>query len=736
MPLDGVSPEIFAELARARERIQSPEAAESQRERRLLDRMEEGVLFVSPSGVIRRANPSAAALLGADSDRMAGVPISSLLGEWPADQLASAWRREPEETESGVLDIAPGAHPGSLRIRWFRDPDGFSLFLKPVVETVSEPPVLPEGFSDGWNSPYRDLLDALPVIVIVHGDHRIRFINSAGARILGGADPREFLGINLLEFVHPDAMPIVRERIRNLEKGRINPPRDIRVRLFDGQSRMLQAVSAPFSEGGRPAVLLMAVDVTDRKRAEEELTAIFQNSQAGLVLLRKGRIVNRCNRRFAEILGYENPDALRGLGVRRFHLSDDHFEEFGRLHYQTLRQGAQLQVEYPLRRKDGSAVWCSLSGKALDDGTPPDLDRGVLWVVGDVTRRKVAERAIRDSEERYRTLATHSPTGILLSDGRTIRFVNDAAARLLGADRPENLMGTALLDRIDPEYHPLALRRIQTLLEMGRPVPRVEQTYLRVDGSPMPVEVVAVPLDLAEGRLIYSLFQDITERKAAEKALRDSLREKEVLLREIHHRVKNNMAVVAGLLEMQLGRETEPGVRLLLRDSRSRIGAMSLIHETFYRSGNLAAVPLELYLRRLVDQLFSLYIERSGRVAVEIHAPDIHLSARQAVPAGLAVTELVTNAFKYAFPEGRSGALSIRGIREKSGWLALEVRDDGVGFPAHFNPETAETLGMRLLSLLVDRQLHGHWHWRSGEGVSIFLAWPDADGIAAASQGE
>ncbi|MFP4388638.1 MAG: PAS domain S-box protein, partial [Desulfococcaceae bacterium] len=393
MPLDGVSPEIFAELARARERIQSPEAAESQRERRLLDRMEEGVLFVSPSGVIRRANPSAAALLGADSDRMAGVPISSLLGEWPADQLASAWRREPEETESGVLDIAPGAHPGSLRIRWFRDPDGFSLFLKPVVETVSEPPVLPEGFSDGWNSPYRDLLDALPVIVIVHGDHRIRFINSAGARILGGADPREFLGINLLEFVHPDAMPIVRERIRNLEKGRINPPRDIRVRLFDGQSRMLQAVSAPFSEGGRPAVLLMAVDVTDRKRAEEELTAIFQNSQAGLVLLRKGRIVNRCNRRFAEILGYENPDALRGLGVRRFHLSDDHFEEFGRLHYQTLRQGAQLQVEYPLRRKDGSAVWCSLSGKALDDGTPPDLDRGVLWVVGDVTRRKVAERA-------------------------------------------------------------------------------------------------------------------------------------------------------------------------------------------------------------------------------------------------------------------------------------------------------------------------------------------------------
>jgi PAS domain S-box-containing protein len=703
------------------------------REQRLLDRMEEGVLWVSPTGRVHRANPAAAALLGTQPEGMIGGPLSGLLGEQPAHKLLY---RDMGQTESGVLDIAPHGRSGPLRIRWFRDPDGFSLFLRPAGENVAEPPRLPDvdGLSDGWDSPYRDLLDTLPVIVIVHRDHRIRFINSAGARILGGANPIEFMGLNLLEYVHPEAISVVRERNRNLEKGRINPPRDIRLRLFDGQSRIVQAVSAPFSDGGRPAVLLMAVDVTDRKRAEEELTAIFQNSQVGLALLRNGRIVNRCNPRFAEILGYENPDALRGFGVRRFHLSDEHFEEFGRLHYQTLRQGARLQVEYPLRRKDGSPVWCSLSGKALDDGTPPDLDRGVLWVVSDITQRKAAERAIRDSEERYRTLAIHSPTGILLGDGRTIRFANDAAARLLGADRPESLMGTALLDRIDPEYHPLALRRIQTLLEKGRPVPRVEQTYLRVDGSPMPVEVVAVPLDLAEGRLIYSLFQDITERKAAEKALRDSLREKEVLLREIHHRVKNNMAVIAGLLEMQLGRETEPDVRLLLQDSRSRIGAMSLIHETLYRSDNLAAVPLELYLRRLVDQLFSLYIERSGRVAVEIRAPEIHLNAQQAVPVGLAVTELVTNAFKYAFPEGRSGALSIRGTREKNGWVALEVRDDGVGFSADFNPETAETLGMRLLSLLVNRQLHGQWRWRSEEGVSISLSWPVADGIAAGSR--
>jgi PAS domain S-box-containing protein len=868
---DGAPPEILAELLRARERISALEsAAEARRERRLLGRMAEGFLAAAADGTVRRVNRAAASLLGGNPDRLAGRPLSAVLGSSLARAIWTAVGSEPEGTEV-FISGTPSGCGRFLRARCFRDAEDLSIFLSPAagpvfepvsdsgVEPDSEPGTVPsrpdgEAVPEPQTLPYRELLETLPVIVVIHENRRIRFINSAGAEILGGGDPAEFIGRNVMEMVHPDSLSIVEKRLRNLGAGRINHLADIGIRLPDGRRRTVQAVSAPFAHEGGQAALLMAVDITARKAAEEELAAIFDNSQVGLVLLRNGRVVSRCNRRFAEILGWEDPDALTGLGVRAFHLSQDHFETFGRLHYQTLREGVQLQVDYPLRRKNGALVWCSLSGKALDTETPPDLDRGVLWVVedisarraseaalrrserrfrtlvetmpygvneldvhgrivfansahlaitgysaeglpsvfdlmpdaedqnrlrrrmargpdnhpspetlilrnrtrngklvdvqidwnfitdeagtvtgyvsvvSDITRRKAAERAIQDSEERYRTLATHSPTGILLSDGETIRFANAAAARLLGADRPESLMGTPLLDRVHPEFHPQANQRIQTMLQMGRPVPPAEQRYLRLDGSAMPVEVVAVPLDLAEGRLIYSLFQDITERKAAEKALRASLREKEVLLREIHHRVKNNMAVIAGLLDMQLGQVSAPEVRRLLQDSRSRIGAMSLIHETLYRSENLAAVLLENYLKRLTGQLFSLYAPRSGSVTVEIDAPDIHLPAQQAVHVGLVTTELVTNALKYAFPDGRKGTLSIRSARRPDGWIDLRVRDDGAGFPPGFDPKTATTLGMRLVSLLVNRQLHGRWQWTQHDGVSFHLSWPAVAG--------
>lgn len=340
------------------------------------------------------------------------------------------------------------------------------------------------------------------------------------------------------------------------------------------------------------------------------------------------------------------------------------------------------------------------------------------------------EQAIRDSEERYRTLVTHSPTGILLSDGRIIRFANQKAARLLGADHPDDLLDTRLLDRIAPDFHSAAKNRIRILLKNGTAVPPMEQVYLRMDGSRMPVEAMAVPLKLAEGWRIYSLFQDITERKAAEQALRDSLREKEVLLREIHHRVKNNMAVISGLLEMQLGRVAEPRVREALQESRARIRAMSIIHEILYRSGNLAQVRLEEYLRHLASHLFSLYAPVAGGPRLRISAPDVVLDAHQAVPAGLAITELVTNALKYGYPDGRRGELSLFGTHRPDGWIEVEVRDDGIGLPGDFDPETAGSLGMRLVSLLVTRQLHGRWSWESTNGAVFRLRWPGSVSVA------
>lgn len=849
------SPEILAELARTRRRIETLKtAARENRDaaERALDRMAEGWLLLDAEGRIRRANRAALEFLGAPPDPIPGT----LLSEWVSDLFFETIRDRAAgcgiEAETWRFPSPVGGAP--LRVRSFADSTGFSVFLTPPPLPADESEDAgPDTVFENAERRYRVLLDTLPFIVLIHENRRIVFVNAAGVALLGGNAPADFLGRDVTELVHPDAAPTVRRRLSRLAAGETNPAEDIPLRVPEDDPRTVQAVSTPLREGGNSRTLLVAVDIGARIQAERELAAIFDNSQVGLILLRGGRIVARCNRRLAEILGYDDPETLAGRGVEEFHLSQENFREFGRRYYQSLRDRVRRHIEFPLRRADGTSVWCALSGKALDDASPPDLDRGVLWVVDDISARKAAERAleasenrfrsffhnpsvgcflvtaedvptfidinerlagingaprsehlgktlgeivgegpgpaenearirrilrtgeretfessgrnrrgcavdymghyfplrdeagtvvsvagivmditerkridraIRDSEERFRTLVTHSPTGILLSDGRVVRFANRTAARLLGADRPEALAGRKLFDIVAPEFQTTARERIRALLETGTAVAPMEQAYVRTDGSRIPVEVVAVPLDLAEGRLIYSLFQDITERKVAEEALRASLREKEVLLREIHHRVKNNMAVVSGLLEMQFGQVEEPALRRNLQDSHARIRAMSIIHETLYLSENLAEVPLEDYFRNLCDHLFSLYGSVAAGVRLKIDAADVRLDANQAVPVGLAVTELVTNALKYAFPDGRGGNLTIVGGFRPDGWIELRVRDDGAGLPEGFAPETAGTLGMRLVDLLLTRQLHGRWTWQGNDGAEFRLLWP------------
>ncbi|MCG8634295.1 MAG: response regulator [Desulfobacterales bacterium] len=134
--------------------------------------------------------------------------------------------------------------------------------------------------------------------------------------------------------------------------------------------------------------------------SQEELDSIFRNSQVGLMLLRGGRKLARCNQRIADIFGYAHPDELAGRHMSDFHLSEDRFKDFGDRFYYSLKSGEQIQVEFRLKRKDGSPVWCTLSGKALDNGQPPDLDKGVLWVIDDITSRKIMEEEVREAGER------------------------------------------------------------------------------------------------------------------------------------------------------------------------------------------------------------------------------------------------------------------------------------------------------------------------------------------------
>ncbi len=291
------------------------------------------------------------------------------------------------------------------------------------------------------------------------------------------------------------------------------------------------------------------------------------------------------------------------------------------------------------------------------------------------------------------------------TDGR-IRRANAAAAQALGRSASA-LRGAALGNHFDTD--PLA----------SSAEGAVECTLTPTDGPERTVLVSRSALeraDATQGTLVC-VAQDISERKAAEEKLRRSLEEKEVLLREIHHRVKNNLQVISSLLSAQARDVESPAVEDRFTETQDRIRSMASIHEQLYQSDDLARIEFDAYLEGLLDDLFRSH--RTAHIDRTLAADAQPLSVDQAIPAGLIVNELVTNALEHAFPEGRSGTVAVT-FRADGGTARLTVADDGRG--AEGLDENG-SLGLRLVQGLT-RQLRGTLSTDLDDGVTVTIAFP------------
>ncbi len=370
-------------------------------------------------------------------------------------------------------------------------------------------------------------------------------------------------------------------------------------------------------------------------------------------------------------------------------------------------------------RRDGVEV-------PIEIGLNPVATRAgtlVLASIIDITERKRVEQALRASEERFRMLVEDAPNAMIMvaGDGR-IALVNAAAERLFGAARAA-LMGKPIetlvpegfgRDRPGDEAERGALR--PHAIGSGR-----DLHGLRTDGTRVPIEIGLNPIRTAEGEFVLASIVDITERKRAEEQIAAALREKTVLLNEIHHRVKNNLQVITSLLNLQSGRARDPAVRALINESRDRVQAMALIHQLLFERRDWSLVRLGPYLRRLGDLLSSTY--GRGRIALEVDADEVELDVQRAVPCGLLVNELVTNAFKHAFPGEQNGTIRIELRREGDAEAKLSVSDTGQGLPEELDIERIESLGMQLIPLLAE-QVHGTLRVEPGPGARFELRFP------------
>ena len=320
------------------------------------------------------------------------------------------------------------------------------------------------------------------------------------------------------------------------------------------------------------------------------------------------------------------------------------------------------------------------------------------------TALEESNRALRESEERTRAVLNSALSAVVVidSEGRITEW-NAQAEQMFERTRLEAL-GQKLAETLIPPRHREAHSRgLDRFLANGEgPVVNrlIEMTALRRDGTEFPVELFVSPLRAGNVVTFCGFITDITQRKQAEEQIKTSLREKEVLLKEIHHRVKNNLQVICSLLNLQSGYVRDPEALALFRESESRIRSMAMIHEKLYQNQSLSRVDFAEYLSSLGSLLFTTYVANPGAVRLTTHLDPVFLDIDTALPLGLIVNELVSNSLKYAYPEGRSGVVELTLKAGPENQFTLSVRDEGLGLPAGFDVKNTDTLGLHLVSIL------------------------------------
>jgi len=346
--------------------------------------------------------------------------------------------------------------------------------------------------------------------------------------------------------------------------------------------------------------------------------------------------------------------------------------------------------------------------------------------IRDISERKKAEETLRVSEELYRSITETSAEGICQLDkkGRII-FINRAGSELFNIS-PNQLPNIHFGELITEKYRSLYEEYVE-MAGTGQRVLGELYVHLNKKNKELPISFSLSPLrrnDSIEG--FTCICRDITDkRREEEEQLRKSLAEKECLLKEIHHRVKNNMQIVSSLLALQAQNIKNPEIQAVVDDSRNRVRTMSLIHEMLYSNENISMIDFEHYIKKLIRYLLETHGSAKNTICT-IKAHDIHLPIDLAIPCGLIATELITNSLKYAFPDMKKGEIVVEMRRQNNGFITFAIHDNGLGFPPGFDTQGSTTLGMNLVKSLA-KQLGGEARFFNDQGAYFSLSFPMKD---------
>ena len=447
----------------------------------------------------------------------------------------------------------------------------------------------------------------------------------------------------------------------------------------------------------------------DRKKTEdalhksnEQFRVAFEHALTGMALTGIGGRFIKVNPYLCKMLGYFENELLATTFQAITH-PDDLLTSNELLQQMLADEVSTCQIEKRYIHKHGHTVWAFLSVSIVRD-----KDGNPLYFIShiqDITEHKKAVKALRGSEEKYRALFEQAPDSILLVDvdtGELVEF-NSKTHENLGYTS-EEFKKLKIQDFEVFESEEEVNRHIRKVIRKGSDI--FETKHRTKDGRIRNILARSRSVSVGGRNLTLSILSDITDRKIVEERIKAALDDNELLLKEIHHRVKNNLQIVCSLFNLQKESIKDKETFEMVSECQNRIRAIALVHEKLYKSKSFTYINIDEYITDLIKRLFSFYEINPNKIILKVDMDNILLGINTAIPVGLIITELTSNSLQYAFPEGREGEINITVRLIDADEINIVISDNGVGLPANVNIRNAESLGLQIVDTLI-KQLKG-----------------------------